>query len=61
MARNVPAQTYLPPHIADWVGDEAARMKLNKSFWVGTMIIDLHWSRKYLTRQERMHVMFASN
>jgi hypothetical protein len=42
MARNVPVQTYLPPHIADWVGDEAARVKLSKSLWIGNMIIDLY-------------------
>jgi hypothetical protein len=42
MARNIPVQTYLPPHVADWVGDEAARVKLSKSLWIGSMIIDLY-------------------
>ena len=42
MARNIPVQTYLPPHIADWVGDEAARVQLSKSLWIGNIIIDLY-------------------
>lgn len=42
MARNIPVQTYLPPHIADWVGDEAARVQLSKSLWIGKMLIDLY-------------------
>ena len=42
MPSNIPVQTYLPPHIADWVGDEAARVQLSKSLWIGNMIIDLY-------------------
>lgn len=42
MASNIPVQTYFPPHIADWVGDEAARVQLSKSLWIGNMITDLY-------------------
>lgn len=42
MGRSISVQTYLPPHVADWVGDEAGRVNLSRSLWIGKMILDLY-------------------
>jgi len=42
MGRSISVQTYLPPHFGDWVGDEASRVSLSRSLWIGKMILDLY-------------------
>ena len=42
MGRSISVQTYLPPHVADWVGDKAGRVNLSRSLWIGKMILDLY-------------------
>ena len=42
MGRNVSVQTYLPRHVADWVGDEAGRVGLSRSLWIGNIVVGLY-------------------
>lgn len=42
MRRSISVQTYLPPHVADWVGDEAGRVNLSRSLCIGKMILGLY-------------------
>src|SRR5690606_1307948 len=58
MTRNVSIQTYLPPHVAAWVQNEAARVGQSRSLWIATVIHDL-FNGQELRAESRKHIEFV--